>query len=428
MDYEAYIESDVFILPSSIEDRFIIYSPLRNLAFATNKNATDIIRNFLKGNIHATELEQNTKLKTNLQYLLNTEITQPQKKEFMSSCKGFVILLLSHKCNLSCSYCYAQEQRSKKTLSIEKIKTVVDYMFENAEKEILTFSFMGGGEPTVTWNLLKQSVQYIQQKSKEITKPYNILLTTNATLLNEKRICYLKKNNIKLKISFEILPKIQDEQRPFQTKKMSSFEAVDKNIKMLLNYGVAFRVRSTITMLNVDLMPDMVSFVHSNYPSLSKLQFGPVTYDEDNSVLFYERYISSFFKARKIGKDLGISVDNTITQNFKSKRIYFCDGGFCITPSGNITSCPTITAETDSNFDSFFYGNVNESVHIDLIKKEKTEALFTKQFKECNECFAKYHCASGCPANRLSFSYLKQNRCIYVRKTTLKLLEEKLEL
>jgi radical SAM protein with 4Fe4S-binding SPASM domain len=418
------LKSDIFIIPT-FNDISIIYSPLRGAAFYANSEATSIVREYLEsGNI--SEESKGTTVYDYLHKLSQIEVEEPKKEEIHSNSSN-AMFILSQICNLECSYCYAQNSRSKEVLSIEKLKAVVDSVCANTDKKNKTFSFIGGGEPLVTWDVFEWSVNYIKKTTEKSGFSRRITLTTNGTLLNEERILFLKENRIQLSVSFDILPDVQNDQRPFPNKKTSSFERVHNNIKMLLSNGLVPRIRSTITNRNVKLMPQMVEFVIKYYPEIKFLHFEPVTDINENSDDFYKAYIASFMEAKQISKEHGVYLKNSITHSFKRIRTRFCNGELCITPSSDIVSCHRISSDREKCFESFKYGKVTNDIEIDTKSLNHVLEIFEEKSKHCSNCFAKWHCAGGCPMYRTISTEKEQlSYCTFVKDTLTSILDERL--
>jgi len=337
------------------------------------------------------------------------------------------VFILSQICNLACSYCYAQSSRSREILSTDKIKTVVDSVCANTNETKKSFSFIGGGEPLATWDVFEWSVNYIRKRSQELGISSRIGLTTNGTLLNEDRVLFLKANRIVISISFDILPHVQDDQRPFPDGKTSSFQRVHNNIKRLLSYGLVPRIRSTITSGNAHLMSQMVEFVIEHYPEIKLLHFEPVTDVTENSDEFYKEYSASFMEARRLSTEHGIDLNNSITHSFEGIRTRFCNGEFCITPSSEIVSCHRISSDREESFESFKYGKVTHDLEIDTELLNRVLEISERKGTHCSNCFAKWHCAGGCAMYRAISTEKEQlSYCTFVRDTMTSLLEERL--
>jgi radical SAM protein with 4Fe4S-binding SPASM domain len=412
---------DIYVIPSSQENRYIIYSPLRGMSFFANPKAMEIINNYL---ITGEDIpKEHLKLHEHFRKLEAMKISVPKEYKLKDCLGNHAVFLLSQKCNLACSYCYAKDDRSQDTLDRDRIKTVVDYILSVPSDKIKSFSFMGGGEPTVTWDLFTWSVGYI--KNAADNQKIHIGLTTNATLLDKKRILWLKQNEIRVGISFDILPEVQNTQRAFPNPAKNSFDIVDRNIKSLINNGFSVHVRATITNGNVMLMPEMVQYVIEHYPQIKRLHLEQVTDAEQNSAGFYGKYITYFFKAKQLGMTKGIDIYNSIVNSLNGIRTRFCEGELCITPNGEIVSCHRISSRENKKFNDFCYGLVRDKMQISETDLQRIDSIVKPP--ECSICFARWHCAGGCSANRLlcSAEQLSCN-CSFTKSMIVQALENKL--
>src|SRR5690554_2362174 len=138
-------------------------------------------------------------------------------------------LLLTNKCQLKCSYCYYESgSGDNTTLNKEQINVIIQYIVRNAKMKSLVFKkqfsslliLTGGGEPTADFNIFK----YCVNTYKKVCNKYNIEgkihLVTNG-FLDEKKINFIINKIDSLNISFDVLPHLQDKQRPLSNGKGS---------------------------------------------------------------------------------------------------------------------------------------------------------------------------------------------------------------
>jgi len=413
------LKNDLFIIESERYE-YIIYSPLGGALFAGNKDAVEIVRKYIAGQ-SLNDVERNT---TVYRYLQVIEQRQTKCKN-SSNIGDNLTIILTQKCNLACSYCYAHNQRSEECLDIQKLKLSIDYYVLNSDKiKKKRVVFIGGGEPTLAWSMLTWAIEYIDNIYDEFE--ISCSLITNGTLLSSDRLNFLKEHNVKVVFSFDILPNIQNRQRSMPNGK-SSFEAVDINIRKAADIGVDISgIRSTITESNVELMMDMVKYVSIHYPYIKSLNLEPVT-SHNNTKSFYDTYLNHFCLAMDLGKQCGINVYNSISISFKTIKERFCQREFCVTPTGDITSCHRISSYKDKLFGDFIIGKVYDVVSVD---DTRINALFKlkQQLPQCSYCFCKYHCAGGCVSERLQLtSEQKDLKCALTRGIILKLLENQIK-
>lgn len=416
---------ELFIIPrkSKTDEEYLIYAPLQNLAFTTNGVGAKIVKKYIKG----AELSDREKESIVFSYITQIEKTPvdiPPCKDI--DIENSVVFILSQMCNLACTYCYAQKTRSKTALRKDVAKIAIDAIMSKSTSK-MSFIFIGGGEPLVTWDLLKWAIKYIHHKAIEYKKKIEIIITTNATLLTDEKIEFLRDKNVHIGISFDILPSIQNAQRIFPHSDGGSFEIVDAVIHKLDEANIDYSMRSTITKEHVNMMADMVRFVVENYKNVRKLHFEPVASRDDNDEKFYDDFVSSFMEARKLGQRHGIVVHNSVSDSVDKIRTRFCRGEFCVSPTGDLVACHRFSSEKDSNFTYVNYGLIDKEIFIDKEKKSQVLSLFNYKRTECASCFAKWHCAGGCIAERLvQTKSQNEAKCSYNKTLILELLEERI--
>ena len=419
-------EMELFIIPRKVksEEGYLIYAPLQNLAFATNSVGAKIVEKYIDGE-DLSDVEKESVIISYIKQIENTHTNIPLCKDI--DIENSAVIILSEMCNLACTYCYAQETRSKTILSKNIVKKAIDAVFvKNTGKK--SFVFIGGGEPLITWDLLEWALNYIHNKGKKCNNDVEIIITTNATLLTDEKINILRDKNIHLGISFDILPSIQNAQRIYPHSEYGTFGKVNTAIHKLDEAKIEYSIRSTITKEHVSKMVDMVRFVIDNYKNVRKLHFEPVASRDDNDEKFYDDFVSSFMEARKLGQRYNIVVHNSMSDSVDKIRARFCRGEFCVSPTGEIIACHRFSSEKDSNFAYVNYGLIDEDIHIDREKKSQVFSLFNYKRAECASCFAKWHCAGGCVAERLvQTSSQNEAKCRYNKALILELLEERIQ-
>lgn len=128
-------------------------------------------------------------------------IAKLQEKEISVSKSFPLVLQVTQKCNLRCSYCvysgdYKNRNHSQKEMSWETAKEAVDYLYGHSmSSEDIYISFYGG-EPLLMFRLIKEVVEYVKREYCQRTVHFN--LTTNGTLFTPEIVQYLLKIIYKL--------------------------------------------------------------------------------------------------------------------------------------------------------------------------------------------------------------------------------------
>lgn len=412
---------DIYIIP--LDSGNLVYSPLRRYVFWANDEACQTVKSYLTGDIKILEQTNSTAIRY-LRQLEDTPVSVPHQGCPEIS-KNSLVVIPSQTCNLACTYCFASQAHSKEYIDKLILTKAYDYILKNNNKE-KHFSFIGGGEPMIVWKLLEWSFEYIFSHKENDDKVF-FNITTNATLFNNDILLTIKKYDVYINVSFDILKDIQDAQRPFQRNGGSSFDVVHKNIKMLDDNNISYGIRSTITTKNVLLMPEMVRFVADNYPNLKSLHFEPVTDNVEDK--YYQEYINHFFQARKIAKRYNIDLYNSMTRSIFNIARHFCNGELCLTPTGDIVACHRVSSVRDKYFNRFCYGKITDK-EVDMSTDKYQNFLRFSQAKgeNCQQCFAFWHCAGICPMERVAINDKQlASKCEFMREIIKRILLEYLK-
>ena len=152
------------------------------------------------------------------------------------------MLVLTHKCNLRCRYCFVEKKAE--TMTYQVALDTVNFLIANAEQDGSTpnINFFGG-EPMLEWDsIIVPLTNYIRQ---EYRKPFTIGITSNGTLLTQERLDFMKENNFGFLLSCDGDKETQDSNRPYPNGK-GSFDVVNEWFQPLLDWipGLTFRMTS----------------------------------------------------------------------------------------------------------------------------------------------------------------------------------------
>ena len=180
-------------------------------------------------------------------------------------------LLTNYTCNFKCIYCYSAKGRSSKQVEWQHIKGVIDYLFLSQKKQINPYviNFSGGGEPLMSFDLIRRTIEYIEQVNRGHNYQYSIGLVTNGSLITPSIVDYLECKHIDMAVSFEILKALQNKER-------GSYAKVAANIDMMSERGYPFGIRTTFTPESVHYMTEMIEEVHRRFPKLKRVVYDVV--------------------------------------------------------------------------------------------------------------------------------------------------------
>ena len=317
-------------------------------------------------------------------------------------------LLLTESCNLACSYCYAKATSQKFAPMNRKIaKGAIDLVIENAKthkNKTAEFRFLGGGEPTLEWNLIVWATHYIRFRADEAGVRYWIRLITNGVLINDVKAQWIAKNIHYVTLSCDILPDLQLN-RSFPNGK-NSHKTVMRTAHLLTKYGVACHFRTTISFAASDRLQEMVEYTHK-YTNVKTIRFEPMAEigrasDTDMNKPAQQAFVDAFIAAYELGKKYGIFVTCKMMSNISRRSTRFCNIEFSITSEGNVAGCHRYSRENNAGFSFYHIGKWNGDHFIfDISKINSLRRIDTRAFPQCQHCFARWSCASGCLSARM---------------------------
>jgi len=185
----------------------------------------------------------------------------------MNEIKHLVIYTTTN-CNLACKYCYFFNDK-KLVPDKNKIIKKIDFFLNNLSYPDRKITFLGG-EPLIYWDFLKDIINYIRLKGKNIP----VSLFSNGTLLNEKNFSFFKKNNIKLILSVDGTKEDNDKFRKYKNSSLSVYDKVFSNLVYIDKENIS---------VNMVITPETVGNLFKNILFLYKKGFRSIGWNIDYS-------------------------------------------------------------------------------------------------------------------------------------------------
>jgi len=196
-----------------------------------------------------------------------------------------IVLQVTQRCNLRCSYCIYSENsnlgtrsHSNQSMNFETAKKAVDFYFRHSiDNDIFAIAFYGG-EPLLEFDLIKETVEYAKKvfEGKELI----FAITTNATLMNDKVIDFFIENRFSITVSIDGPKSIHDKNRRFVNGN-GSYDVVIQNITKLKEKSKG-NIPIAINMV-VDSNDNYDEIVSAfNHPTLSDLNLSYSFIEEDD--------------------------------------------------------------------------------------------------------------------------------------------------
>jgi uncharacterized protein len=181
-------------------------------------------------------------------------------------------LAVAQKCNLGCTYCYAQQGAfggQAKNMPLAIANRAVDLLLSEAgDGGKATLAFLGG-EPLVN----RPVVRAVTRRAAELAWRRGIALsfsiTTNGTLLNEADAAFFETYGFAVTISLDGPRETHDRLRPYKSG-AGSFDRILHNLRPLLAHQRRMQVsaRVTVTPDNLDLCRILDDFISLGFHSV----------------------------------------------------------------------------------------------------------------------------------------------------------------
>lgn len=327
-----------------------------------------------------------------------------------------------HKCNLQCKYCFAKGGSTYKNDKIEfnntDIQKTLNFFFNelypNAKK--YRIDFVSGGEPLLSFNSIKKTIEYAEEFHKQSKKNIQIWLCTNGTLLKTKYIRYLDSHKVSIGISIDGERDAHNANRVYPNGKGSYDDTIKGLNKIKSDKQINQKTKhvwglSVINEQNYNLIKILENYRQIGIASAQlKIEWSEnENYDKLNQYILSYESLAEFLLEKFKENDLfyltmiindndqfGKILKRFITGVYCSRR---CEAGrykITICPNGDIYPCYSFVGINEMKL-----GNINEpNIKLDLLKNYTLE-----NNSKCSSCDIKYLCGGDCFYN----SYLNTN-------------------
>ena len=318
-------------------------------------------------------------------------------------------ILVTDKCNLSCTYCYSGGYRSTQTIDKVFATEIVKHLFKNAymtrissgKRDTVYILFHGGGEPTQAWDELVLIVDFANELSKKYDIKVKYNLATNGAFTKEQ-LTYLFNNQFDFRISLDGIDKVNDITRPMANK-VSSFPIVSDNLDDINKSGHKFVIASVVTNENINEMENFISYSVTRWNKVYDLRFfmleeTELTHQNKISLLNLKKFQQSLYNGIKL------MIDKKIGKYKKYNSIYdylVRNHKGCCAPSimqmpvynsnGDILRCNAHVFDDNTKIGKFSDGHI-------FFEQEKYSHLFTEikgKTDDCNNCLCSTYCEFG---------------------------------
>lgn len=304
-------------------------------------------------------------------------------------CLNFVIWVTTG-CNLRCRYCYEGDEKKREDLSAPQARRIVEYIKNKAEdterdKGIKPDSIsieIHGGEPLVNFSGVKALVDAVKAELSEYDVSYQ--LTTNATILNDEILAFLKENIAHLTVSIDGDEITQDAYRRDASGR-GTYETVKRNsLKLLKTYGPALRARMTFTSQTAERLSHNIKHIASLGYKIIVAQ--PDIFDKnwnEEKVAVIDREVKKL-KQYETEEDVYINLGQP--KVIRKKGI--CSAGLDgenIMPNGDIYCCTMAVGNKD-----YRIGSIDKGIDAGCV--DRILGHSAKDMESCSGCAFSQYC------------------------------------
>lgn len=393
------ISAELFIIPLEA-DRYLIYAPLRRAAFVGNARVVNFLADLKDGTFDQRADPDGTLT----ELLRQLEILDAGPEPLpITECSGepqptAVTLFMTTACNLRCTYCYASAGEKPATfMTMEVAKRGIDFVAANAVKRDLPgfeVLYHGGGETTVNWKVMTESVAYARHTAERLGLHVNTAAATNGVLTDDQ-IDWIVTHLNGVSLSFDGLPEAHDRHR-LTILGQGSSKQVMHTMRRFDQVGFPYGVRVTVTADQITRLPESVDFICAQFkpthiqvePSYQLGRWSEAPSAE--TAEFIAAYRAAQVRAERYGKEISYSAARvgTLTNHFCG----ISQDSFALTPDGNVSACYEAFSEDNPLASVFFYGRPDHETNnfrfqLPVLNHLRQQAVQHRDY--CQGCFAK---------------------------------------
>jgi uncharacterized protein len=316
-------------------------------------------------------------------------------------------LAVAQKCNLGCTYCYAQEGSfgaAPKSMSLDVALQSVELLLRDvAPGEHANLAFLGG-EPLAGRAVLRAATKHAAVLAAERDAKLTFSITTNGTLLTADDAAFFEEHAFAVTISIDGIGATHDALRPMKGGN-GSYERLIERVTPLLREQRAMQVsaRVTVTPRNLELPQTLRELLRLGFHSVgfSPMLASPTGRDElarDDLAVMLEQMVACgelFERELLAGRRFAFTnMVNALRELHKgTHRPYPCGAGAAylgVSADGALAACHRFVGDEAGAMGDLTHG-IDERARTAWL----TDRHVHRQ-EPCRGCWARYLCGGGC--------------------------------
>lgn len=319
----------------------------------------------------------------------------------------------TERCNLNCAYCYipARMRRHGKHMSVQKINDALHrlkvYFNKTVPEGVKPQIVFHGAEPMLNREAIFAAIEKYRRQ-------FRFGIQTNATLLDDDAITFLKTHGVGIGISLDGHTAAICDRTRTTWKGIGIFARVVAAMDKLRGYE-RYNVICTITRKNVRYLTQIIDFLHAHEVPVCLLNIVRCTLPAARGVKPSDQTAAKYFiKAlerthalyRETNRKLVVANFANVLVSIiaPTARRLMCDispcgGGRCffaLAPNGDLFPCSEfigLPAFKGGNLFKDDVAKVLESAPFKMVTERKVEDI-----EPCQRCAIKHFCGAPCPA------------------------------
>jgi len=316
-------------------------------------------------------------------------------------------LAVAQKCNLGCSYCYAQQGSfggAARNMSFETARAAIDLLMREASAgDAVSVTFLGG-EPLQNRAVVRAATEYAAREAADRGVRLNLSLTTNGTLVTPADAEFFEAHGFAVTVSIDGPAEVHDRLRPFKGGR-GSFDRTIARIRPLLERQRRMQVsaRVTVTPLNLDLLTTLDQLIGMGFHSvgfspLLRAPSGVGEMDSEALARMLEAMIRCglSFEEHVIrgGRYPFLNMTNALRELHQgTHRPYPCGAGagyFGVSADGDLSACHRFVGDREGQLGTIATG-VDRPRQVLWLSERHVHRQ-----APCSQCWARYLCGGGC--------------------------------
>jgi uncharacterized protein len=315
-------------------------------------------------------------------------------------------LAIAQKCNLGCTYCYAQQGAfggQAKNMPLETANRAVDLLLaETCDGGKASLAFLGG-EPLVNRGVLRTLTQRAAELAARRGIALSFSITTNGTLLTQSDAEFFEQHGFAVTVSLDGSRDTHDRLRPYRSG-AGSFDRIMHNVRPLLLRQRRMQVsaRVTVTPENLDLRRTLDDFVAAGFHSVgfSPMLSAPSGHGELQAADLVRMLDGMLDCGRAFEQRLHLgerypfeNMVNAMREIHRgTHRPYPCGAGagyFGVSADGELAACHRFVKDAE--------GAMGTVAGVDRARQARwLDERHVHHQSPCSQCWARYLCGGGC--------------------------------